>query len=411
MADSRCFVAAWLLVLLGLNLDGCGGSGGSSGGGGSSPPQPSEVLYVKDAASPVGPQIWAFGIDASSGNLTTIQTISPPASNNSFSVTLLATTPSGKFLYTDDDHWDANTSTLTPGYDAYSIAAAGSLMLVNGSPFTLPLIANATVTDASAVAINPASTALYALGSNFYSAAEFQIGPSSGALTLAPNGVSTLQGGVGLGAVIDPSGKFLYETGSDASGVYPGVLGFSIDPASGNLAPLMNSPYLLPASDIEARDIVMDSTGSFLYIDLPDAESPYQVAGFTRNQSTGDLTAIPGSPFLSGSNAFPQVWALAMHPSGQYLYAYNLNGGSVSAFKIDSGTGALSQVSGSPFSSNGDGSGMAIDPQGKFLYLISGSGQLAIHLINQSTGALSVAKEFPWPGAGGPGALAVVQLQ
>ena len=91
------------------------------------------------------------------------------------------------------------------------------------------------------------------------------------------------------------------------------------------------------------------------------------VAGFAKNSTSGALTATPGSPFNEGVG--PR--ALAVDPLGRFLYVLNPGANSVSVFAIDQSTGALAAVQGSPFSA-GDATVpqvLAAEPTGKFLYV------------------------------------------
>ena len=422
----RCTCLIALFVLVGLGLTGCGGPSsaiGSRGGGGSSQ-QPSEVLYAKglDDGLPAEMGIYAYQIDPSSGNLTAVQTVNPPASNNTYSALLLAVTPSGKFLYTDD--WNVSGNDVTPRIDAYSIGPDGSLTLVSGSPFTLPSYNNVLYTAMPDIAIDPASTVLYALVDGVSSGlVGFQIDASSGALTSMPIFFALNVSAQGSNAeVMDPSGKFLYTTEEDdasASELGPGIDGFSIAPASGSLTHLEDFPYIFyntsiaPVSDgFWPKYAAIDPTGRFFYTTLWDAENSQDVAGFVRDSNTGGLTAIPGSPFGSESNnTNSAAQAMAMHPSGKFLYFEN-GDNSISAFAIDSTTGALSQVGGSPFppqsvrGADVSGTAFAIDPSGNFLYVGSCAG-IAIYQIG-SNGALSDRSLEPVTSC--PQTLAVTQL-
>jgi len=69
------------------------------------------------------------------------------------------------------------------------------------------------------------------------------------------------------------------------------------------------------------------------------------------------------------------------------LYVVNVADGTISAYTIDPGSGALSPVSGSPFGSGGGT--LAIDPSGKYLYLGTFKGVQSYN-INSTTGALSL---------------------
>jgi DNA-binding beta-propeller fold protein YncE len=93
------------------------------------------------------------------------------------------------------------------------------------------------------------------------------------------------------------------------------------------------------------------------------------LAGFTITPGTGALTATTTPTFATGASPIE----IAIDPQSRFLYTSNNGGGSVSAFTIDSGSGNLGTVSGSPFTAGlGAGSqptGAAVDPSGKFLYV------------------------------------------
>jgi len=73
------------------------------------------------------------------------------------------------------------------------------------------------------------------------------------------------------------------------------------------------------------------------------------VEGFSINSSTGALSAVSGSPFPLGGTP-PDAGGLTMFVSGgSYLYATNPNAGTVAGFTFDSSNGRLTPVPGSPF--------------------------------------------------------------
>jgi 6-phosphogluconolactonase (cycloisomerase 2 family) len=64
--------------------------------------------------------------------------------------------------------------------------------------------------------------------------------------------------------------------------------------------------------------------------------------------------------------------------------------GSISAFKVNASSGALTEVTGSPFALNGAPSSVSVDPSGKFLFACSGTTDLVYGMsIDQTTGALT----------------------
>jgi len=69
------------------------------------------------------------------------------------------------------------------------------------------------------------------------------------------------------------------------------------------------------------------------------------VSAYTINSSTGALRAVAGSPFAAGS--YPR--SVTVDPSGRFAYVANFVDFTVSAYTINSSTGALRAVSGSPF--------------------------------------------------------------
>src|SRR5712692_1728808 len=90
-----------------------------------------------------------------------------------------------------------------------------------------------------------------------------------------------------------------------------------------------------------------------------------------------------------------------------FAYVANSNphglAGSVSAYAIDSTTGALSQITGSPFAAGAFPRGMAVDPTGKFLYVpncgndsCSTNSNGSAYTIDSTTGALSQITGSPF---------------
>jgi DNA-binding beta-propeller fold protein YncE len=73
--------------------------------------------------------------------------------------------------------------------------------------------------------------------------------------------------------------------------------------------------------------------------------------------------------------------------TNNFLYVVNAADGTVSAYSINPGNGALTPVPGSPFGSGGGT--LAIDPSGKYLYLGTFKGVQSYN-INLATGALSL---------------------
>src|SRR5205085_5276504 len=88
-------------------------------------------------------------------------------------------------------------------------------------------------------------------------------------------------------------------------------------------------------------------------------------SAFSINAATGALTQISGSPFTAGAN--PN--SVAVDPSGEFAYVANSASTSISGYTITPSTGALTAIAGSPFSAP-VGSlprAVTVHPNGKFL--------------------------------------------
>jgi 6-phosphogluconolactonase len=89
------------------------------------------------------------------------------------------------------------------------------------------------------------------------------------------------------------------------------------------------------------------------------------VSAYSIDTSSGALAAVGGSPFAAGTGPA----GVAADPMGRFLYVANYRSNDVSAWAIDSSSGALTAVGGSPFAAGTGPSGVATDPTGRYLFL------------------------------------------
>ena len=253
----------------------------------------------------------------------------------------------------------------------YSIDQAnGKINQIAGSPFFL----FPPPISIQGLATTPDGRFLYgadASGNIF----AFRLNKATGVPTELPG--SPFASGPNSQLVVDPSSKFLYATDDDVIG---SVLAFAID-SDGALSPLPGSPFVIPSPNgagLNTEPYGILDTGSFVYVALSGTN---HVGAFSVDSETGALTRVPGSPFLAGNGA--SLFAIEKN----FLYVVNVADGTISAYTIDPGSGALSPVSGSPFGSGGGT--LAIDPSGKYLYLGTFKGVQSYN-INSTTGALSL---------------------
>src|SRR5260370_19801523 len=75
--------------------------------------------------------------------------------------------------------------------------------------------------------------------------------------------------------------------------------------------------------------------------------TPKSVAVYTRNDLTGILTPVPGSPFPSKE----PVNVMTLDFKGRFLFTASRNPSTISMFSVDPNTGALQELLNSPFAS------------------------------------------------------------
>jgi 6-phosphogluconolactonase (cycloisomerase 2 family) len=154
---------------------------------------------------------------------------------------------------------------------------------------------------------------------------------------------------------VDPSGKFLYASDFDMGAVRV----YSINSATGALTEASGSPFMSTQTTGNGGPLAASPDGKFLF--YSDANG--DVATFT--VSSGVLTATGAVVHVAG-----QPSQMVVDPTSKFLYLANHADYQFSVFMIDSNTGALKEIQGSPFNfqSNSGPSGIALHPSGKFLY-------------------------------------------
>ena len=135
------------------------------------------------------------------------------------------------------------------------------------------------------------------------------------------------------------------------------------------------------------------------------------VSAYSIDASTGALTQLTGSPFAAGT--YPVF--VTVNPAGTFAYAANQYGNTVSAYSIDATTGALTPVAGSPFATGDSPVSVTVNPAGTFAYVANfGSGNnapgtVSAYSINASTGALKPVAGSPFAAGNHPASVAVAQ--
>jgi WD40 repeat protein len=205
---------------------------------------------------------------------------------------------------------------------------------------------------------------------------------------------------VGLAA----QGGFIY-TNNDTTPNSISAYGFD---TNGGLQPVGSQPFLTGDNGSNGgfyssnRIIVV---GDFLYAsNSGNAGGITTVSAFTIDAGSGFLTRVPGSPFSTGAFNDTQNSgvSLAATPDGKFLFVGStgidsqFNVGSIAIFSIDPTTGALTATSKSPVAAGGPMSSMKVSPDGKFLVAaLPNSSAIAVFAIH-GPGSLHEVHNSPY---------------
>jgi 6-phosphogluconolactonase (cycloisomerase 2 family) len=133
------------------------------------------------------------------------------------------------------------------------------------------------------------------------------------------------------------------------------------------------------------------------------------ISAYSVDSQTGALLPVPGSPFPDPGGP----WSIAVDPKGRFAYAVNVANDTISAYAIDGNTGALTPLPGSPFPQDPTLSGerpvsVAIDPSGVFVFVANYYFRtIRAYRIDQNTGALSQVPGSPFPAGINPESVTV----
>jgi 6-phosphogluconolactonase len=183
---------------------------------------------------------------------------------------------------------------------------------------------------------------------------------------------------------VAPSGSWIGITCDGASGGE--IVSFTRDAATGALG----TPAELPTGGNSPQGIVVTPDGSFVVL---ANQATSNISVFSLDSSTGGLTAVSGSPFASGNQPGP----VAIDPSGKFIFVGNTGGNSLSAYGIDS-MGSLTPLSGTPITlgTNAQPSSIAVDHAGKFVFVSIVPQQAAGFALESNTGALTSVTGSPF---------------
>jgi len=285
---------------------------------------------------------------------------------------------------------------------------SGVLSPIPGSPFST------NYSTGDDMALSPKGAFAYVLAMKYpagtccvgpTSLLVYALDPASGTPTLKQALATT---GIPTAISVHPSGQFIYVTpGSDNSG-NTGIGIFSVQ----------SDGMVVYSGFTQVQTVggaVISPNGAFLYTDsggTPIGNWPStqacgpvneNLSAFSINSTTGALTPVAGSPFtfqrqVCEVGTAPQWLTYQIDPAGQRLLVVDAANAAVKVFAIDPSSGALTLLPGT--STDGSVAGFyssAIDPVGHFLYIgsiISSFTGFSL-TANTASGALPVLTGMP----------------
>jgi YD repeat-containing protein len=392
----------------------------------------SQYLYIANSESSEVPNTLSVYTVGANGSLTPLAT--PPVPTGNFPNTVAAD-PFGRFVYVVNGS-DATVS-------GFAVEANGGLTPIPGSPFPVDFGAVAAIVD-------PSGRFVYVLCSSDETIAAFTLDPNSGALT--PIAGSPFPAGSNPATfAVDPAGKFLLVgnpgQSSNSSDVLPptDLPGLDADrsillakleswplgdfrssnaaaPArldrSSILQPIDwsftsdSTPLLMPGvggmtsinnAESDQKSIARPNCGGASDVkpggSRPDncGSNPSTISVFSIGASTGALTQVTNSPFTVSA----QPNSIVVDPTDRFVYVtYDSN--VVDGFGFDTGSGNLTELSDAPYvTSASQLSNVAVDPSGEFVYAAGGGYSAGSNLLtfslNSATGTLTAVGNAPGP--------------
>jgi 6-phosphogluconolactonase len=270
----------------------------------------------------------------------------------------------------------ANPGQLENDISLFDIASNGTLTEI--TPRT-PVGSSAS--QPAYLAMDPAGGYLYVANIGSFNISVFSIDSSNGALTQVPNSPF----GIGLQPAnmqVTPSGNYLYVT---ATGGQVGTDG-SIVAFSASAGVLTNLGTVSSAGS-NPNGLAVDPSGSNLYVANTGSNSIAIFEISSTGTPPGSLTPF-GSPIATTPSISPV--SLIFDPAGAYLYVANQGSSNVAVYLIDSTTGLPTLATVGPFvTQGGSPSVLAVDPTGEYLYVANQGTSAGIQAFSLSSGNLT----------------------
>jgi 6-phosphogluconolactonase (cycloisomerase 2 family) len=250
----------------------------------------------------------------------------------------------------------------------------------------LPVSSFATNPRPVALALHPSRNFVYVANTTSNTVSGFSVDHQSGVLT--PVGTALPPTPVGVNPVsigINSGGQFLFvlNQGSVVPPVAATISVLSIDPVRGTLTQIAGSPFPTVGTP---QSMAVSPTSGFLYVGngALGTVSAFSIA------PSGTLTPVAGSPFAAGTT----IAGVTIDPKDQFLFAADSASNNIVSFSIQT-SGALTPVAGSPFATGTTPVSIAVDSTSTFLYSAN-QGSSSVSGFKISAGALTQVSGSPY---------------
>lgn len=185
---------------------------------------------------------------------------------------------------------------------------------------------------------------------------------------------------------VDRTNGFVYVSSTDDGEIFQ----FIFDAGTGRLEP-NDPPSLRLANRGDPRHMAFSPDGRFLYA---TTEAGGRVACFAVDGVSGLLTERPGAAMMPPSfSGHPSTADLHVTPDGRFLYATERALNRIVGYRVDAGSGGLTQVEETV--TEAVPRAFAIAPDGSFLVVAGeASGRISAYAIDRATGRLTKGVEF-----------------
>lgn len=380
--------------------------------------------YVYSVSNSTG-QVNAYAVDYQSGVLTQIS--GSPFSTNLTNPTTVVAAPNGKTIYIVGGSQNANVEVMSVGSDGKLYGEATPSLFGNAtyptaaaidSTGTYLYVAYTYQSGYSPVSPGPGGVTIYPISSDGTLGAPTNVNVGNNPVALAtsaptciaiPTGSSATANCVILGSSGTTNNgvnqSYVYVVDAETTAAEPTILGFIENPTTGGLTQITGTNSLGGwNAGVSPSAIAIDPTGKYVYV---TDKAQNEVYGYSiSNNTTGALTGLTTSPYPTGQ--YPL--AITIEPRGKYVYVANYNSSTVSSYSLNLSNGSLGASAGSNFTTTTGPTCVTVDPAlGIYLYTsdyldssISG-GQLS-----PNTGALSAVQTSFFPSVAQPICLVAV---